>query len=102
VERSDASTFEATLSVHGRRDGRHKVLYASSPVVANSIAALLIEVEKRTGHVPHAYFSWTEGNPVANIIRYVFLGEGDVAPLTHEVLRRAVRDPKSCPIIHVS
>jgi hypothetical protein len=102
VERSDASTFEATLSVHGRRDGPHKVLYASSPVVANSIAALLIEVEKRTGHVPHAYFSWTEGNPVANIIRYVFLGEGDVAPLTHEVLRRAVRDPRRCPIVHVS
>jgi len=102
VERSDASTFEATLSVHGKTEGRHKILYASSPVVANSIAALLIELEKRTGKVPHAYFSWTDGNPVANIIRYVFLGEGDVAPLTHEVLRRAVRDPRRRPIIHVS
>ena len=102
VEKSDASTFEATLSVQGKTEGRHKVLYASSPVVANSIAALLIELEKRTGKVPHAYFSWTEGNPVANIIRYIFLGEGDVAPLTHEVLRRAVQDPGRRPIIHVS
>jgi len=102
VEKGDASTFEATLTVQGKREGRHKVLYASSPVVANSIAALLIELEKRTGNVPHAYFSWTDGNPVVNIIRYIFLGEGDVAPLTHEVLRRAVRDPRRCPIIHVS
>lgn len=102
VERSDASTFEATLTVYGRKEGRHNILYASSPVVANSIAALLIELMKKTGKVPHAYFSWTEGNPVANIFRYIFLGEGDVAPLTHEVLRRAVRDPRRCPIIHVS
>ena len=102
VERSDASTFESTLTVHGRKEGRHNILYASSPVVANSIAALLIELEKRTGKVPHAYFSWTEGNPVANIFRYLFLGEGDVAPLTHEVLRRAVKDPRRCPIVHVS
>ncbi|MBV8630451.1 MAG: amino acid transporter [Silvibacterium sp.] len=102
VERSDASTFETTLTVHGRREGKHRVLYATSPVVANSIAALLIELEKRTGQVPHAYFSWTEGNPVSNIFRYIFLGEGDTAPLTHEVLRRAIADPRRRPIIHVS
>jgi hypothetical protein len=102
VEKSDASKFEATLTVQGRREGQHKVLYATSPVVANSIAALLIELEKRTGNVPHAYFSWTEGNPVANIFRYIFLGEGDTAPLTHEVLRRAISDPRRRPIIHVS
>ncbi len=27
-----------------------------------------------------------------NIFRFLFLGEGDAAPLTHEVLRKAVRD----------
>ena len=102
VERSDASTFETTLTVRGRREGKHKVLYATSPVVANSIAALLIELERRTGNVPHAYFSWTEGNPVSNIFRYIFLGEGDTAPITHEVLRRAIADPHRRPIIHVS
>jgi hypothetical protein len=102
VEKSDASRFEATLTVQGRKEGQHKILYATSPVVANSFAALLIELVHRTGNVPHAYFSWTEGNPVTNIFRFIFLGEGDVAPLTHEVLRRAVRDPRRLPIIHVS
>ena len=102
VEKGDASKFETTLTVHGRREGAHRILYATSPVVANSIAALLMELERRTGQVPHAYFSWTEGNPLTNIVRYIFLGEGDTAPLTHEVLRRAIADPQQRPIIHVS
>lgn len=102
VEKSDASKFETTLTVHGRKEGCHRILYATSPVVANSIAALLIELEKRTGHVPHAYFSWREGNPVTNIFRFIFLGEGDTAPLTHEVLRRAIAEPERRPIVHVS
>ena len=52
--------------------------------------------------MPHAYFRWTEGNPIGNVFRFLFLGEGDVAPIAHEVLRRAVTDPKQRPVIHVS
>lgn len=102
VERTDASEFTQTLFVEGMRVGKNRVLFARSPAVANSIAAILINLEQRTGHLPHAYFKWKEGNPVANIFRYVFFGEGDTAPLTHEVLRRAVPDPKRRPVIHVS
>ena len=102
VERGDASDFEVTLTVHGKRMGRHRILYARSPVVPNAFAALLIELGRRSGTVPHAYFTWTEGNPLANILYFVFFGEGDVAPLTHEVLRRAIADPKRRPVVHVS
>jgi hypothetical protein len=102
IERTDASEFELCLCVDSRRVGRHRVLRASSPVVANSIAALLIKLEQTTGKLPHAYFKWQEGNPVVNIVRFIFLGEGDTAPLAHEVLRRAVRDPNRRPVIHVS
>lgn len=102
VERTDASDFDQCLCFEVRRLGTHKVLYAKSPVVANSIAAFLIYLEKHTGQVPHAYFKWKEGNPVANVFRFIFLGEGDAAPITHEVLRRAVPDPKRRPIVHVS
>ena len=102
VERGDASDFEVTLTVHGKRMGRHRILYARSPVVPNAFAALLIELGRRSGTVPHAYFTWTEGNPLANILYFVFFGEGDVAPLTHEVLRRAIADPKRRPVVHTS
>ncbi|MEO6966096.1 MAG: amino acid transporter [Acidobacteriaceae bacterium] len=102
VETGDASDFQATLIVTGERVGKHRILRAKSPVVANSFAALLIDLEQRTGKVPHAYFKWQEGNPLGNIVAFLFLGEGDAAPLTHEVLRRAIEDPKRRPVVHVS
>lgn len=102
VERTDASEFAEHLKVEGSKLGKHCILTVRSPMVANSIAALLIHTEKVTGHVPHIYFKWTEGNPVANIFRFLFLGEGDAAPLTHEVLRKAVPDLAHRPVVHVS
>jgi hypothetical protein len=102
VELTDASEFNHRLSVEGERMAHHCILRAKSSIVANSIAAFLIHVEKTTGRVPHIYFKWKEGNPVANIFRFLFLGEGDAAPLTHEVIRKAVPDIAHRPIVHVS
>ena len=102
VERTDASEFDQHLHVEGKRIGQHCILYARSPMVANSIAALLIRIENVTHRVPHIYFKWREGNPVINIFRFLFLGEGDAAPLTHEVLRKAVPDLSHRPVVHVS
>lgn len=102
VERTDASDFDQCLCVELREEAGYRVLYAKSPSIANSIAALLIHIEQHTGSVPHVYFKWREGNPVANVFRFLFLGEGDAAPITHEVLRRAVHDPLRRPIVHVS
>jgi prepilin signal peptidase PulO-like enzyme (type II secretory pathway) len=102
VERTDASEFNQRLSVQGVRVGRHCLLHARSPMVSNSIAAILIQIGKVTGQVPHIYFKWREGNPVINIFRFLFLGEGDAAPLTHEVLRKAAKNIERRPIVHVS
>ena len=102
VVRGDASDFSETLCVEGRRVGRHSILSAKSPVVANSIAGILVYLQRRTGRSPHVYFRWTEASPVTNLFRFLFLGEGDTAPLTQEVLRRAVSDVKRRPIVHVS
>ncbi|MFN7994007.1 MAG: amino acid permease [Bryobacteraceae bacterium] len=101
VERGDASEFEQVLHITGGRLGRHVVLRANSPVVANAIAAFLLYLERNTGRLPHVYFQWTEGNPVGNLLRFLVLGEGDVAPVVHEVLRRAVEDPRHRPVVHV-
>ncbi|MBV9505871.1 MAG: hypothetical protein JO323_12785 [Acidobacteriia bacterium] len=48
LERTDASEFEETLRVTGERIGKHSVVRASRPVVANAIAALLVHLEKTT------------------------------------------------------
>ena len=99
---TDASDFTENMQVTGRRIGRHNILSTNSPAVANAIAALLLYLEKRTGKVPHVYFKWTEAGPLANLLRFFFSGEGDTAPLTQEILRRAAPSPEHRPIVHVS
>ncbi len=102
VERGDTSDFTEYLEVRGVHEGSDRIFRATSAAVPNSIAALLIYLKQATGCIPHAYFHWTDVNPVVNVMRYIFLGEGDTAPLTHEVLRRAIKDPLQRPVIHVS
>src|SRR6202048_4691973 len=83
----DPSEFSADLNIHGVRVGRHRVLRGESTAVANAIAAFLLHLRDEKGKIPHAYFNWTEGNPLLYLIHYVLSGEGDVAPVTREVLR---------------
>ncbi len=77
------------LEVRGVEIGGHKVLRAVSSVVPNAIAALLLHISDNTDKTPHCYFGWTEGNPIVYLIRFILFGEGDTAPVTHEVLREA-------------
>ncbi len=101
VTLTDASDFSSSLDVHGTvRQGR-RVLAMQSPVVANSIASLLLHLRDTYGVKPNVYFSWTEGNPVVNLLKFLFLGEGEFAPTTREVLRRAEPDRTIRPRVHV-
>lgn len=102
IEPGDTSDFDAQLCVTGVTVGKHQILRAKSPAIPNAIAALLIEIGKMTGKLPHAYFGWTEGNPIGYLFRFIFFGEGDVAPVTREVLRKNIPDPQQRPLIHVS
>lgn len=71
-----------------------------SSAVPNATAALLLHLRDTTGKTPHCYFGWTEGNPNVYQIHFIHFGEGDTAPFTHEVLRKAEPET-SRPPIHV-
>jgi hypothetical protein len=98
----DASDFETTLQVRGEERFGHRILTVRSSVVANTIAEILLAIRDRTGLVTHVYFTWTEGNPLANLLRFLFVGAGEIAPVTREVLREAEPDPERRPSVHVS
>jgi hypothetical protein len=101
VRPGDVSAFSDRLAVTGVDIGGHHVLRTTSPAIPNAIAALLLYIRDETGKIPHAYFGWTEGNPIVYLLKFLAFGEGDTAPVTREVLRQTEPDPLRRPRIHV-
>ncbi len=101
VTPGDASEFSGVLKIRGEQADRFQILRTESPAVPNAIAAFLLFIRNETGKLPHVYFGWSEGNPVSYLLKYIAFGEGDTAPVTHEVLRQAEKDPAQRPIVHV-
>jgi hypothetical protein len=101
VTPGDASEFSGVLDICGESVDGYKVLRAVSPAVPNAIAAFLLFLRDETGKLPHVYFGWSEGNPLSYLLKYIAFGEGDTAPVTHEVLRQAEKNPDRRPIVHV-
>ncbi|MFE1832886.1 APC family permease [Streptomyces sviceus] len=97
----DPSEFEASLTVRGEvLHGRYRVLTLESSSIPNALAALLLHVRDLTGCTPHMYFEWTEGSPFHNFLRFFLFGQGEVAPVTREVLREAEPDRARRPRVH--
>jgi len=101
IDVEDPSEFEDVLEVRDKEIGDYRVLRGESSAVPNAIAAFLLHVRNMTGNTPHCYFGWTEGNPLAYLVRYTLFGEGYTAPVTHEILREAEPDRARRPAIHV-
>jgi hypothetical protein len=101
VTPGDASEFAGTLSIRGETVDGYRILRTESPAVPNAIAAFLLYLRDEMGKLPHVYFGWSEGNPISYLLKYIAFGEGDTAPVTHEVLRKAEKDSNRRPIVHV-
>lgn len=101
VTPGDASEFAGKLAIRGETIDKYRILRTESAAVPNAIAAFLLYLRDEMGKLPHVYFGWSEGNPISYLLKYIAFGEGDTAPVTHEVLRKAERDPNRRPIVHV-
>ncbi|MBM0232003.1 amino acid transporter [Micromonospora sp. STR1_7] len=97
----DPSEFSGVLHVTGVDVGGHRVLRTTAPAAPNAIAAILLALRDATGVRPHAHFEWSEGNPVAHLLRYLLLGRGDTPPVVREIIRKVESDPARRPGIHV-
>ncbi|NUP40827.1 MAG: APC family permease [Streptomyces sp.] len=99
---ADPSEFETQLRVCGEvLHGRYRVLTLVSSSIPNALAGMLLHVRDLTDQRPHIYFEWTEGNPIHQFLRFFLFGQGEVAPVTREVLREAEPDRARRPHVHV-
>lgn len=97
----DYSDFESRVVVSGSvAHKEYRVLTVHAATIPNALAAVLLDLRDRTSVRPHMYFEWTEGSPVAQMVRFLLFGAGEVAPLTREVIRRAEPDPRRRPHVH--
>ncbi|MCA1623939.1 MAG: amino acid transporter [Acidobacteria bacterium] len=101
IDLGDASDFRGKLKIRGVDIDGYKILRTEAPAVPNAIAAFLLYLRDTRGKIPHAYFGWSEGNPIRYLIRYLIFGEGDTAPVTREILRKAEPNPAQRPNVHV-
>ncbi|WFE40620.1 amino acid transporter [Micromonospora sp. WMMD998] len=101
IDVSDPSQFSQVLRVHGVEVGGYRILRAGSPAAPNAIAAILLALRDATGVRPHCHFEWSEGNPIAHLLRYLILGRGDTPPVVREIIRKSEPDRTRRPGIHV-
>jgi hypothetical protein len=101
IQISDPSEFSGKIFVQGVQIGDYRILRSRGAAVPNTIAAILLNIRDQTNKLPHAYFGWAEGNPIKYLMRFILFGEGDIAVVSREVLRKAEKDPAHRPVIHV-
>ena len=101
VEVTDASEFHLGSRSPAFRSGGTESCAPPDPASRTPSLRSCCQSAISTTQVPHVYFEWSERAPGENVLRFLLAGEGDIPPLTHEILRkrRTRREPR--PQVHV-
>lgn len=78
----DPSAFAETYTVRGV-DG---ALVVESASVSNAVVVIALDIQRCTGKPVEVYFEWADDGPLKAALRTVFLGRGQVATVTREIL----------------
>jgi hypothetical protein len=79
-------------------EGREVIRLSGCVSIAHVLAAICLEFTK-VGRPPEIYFGWSNESPLAANFRFLFLGEGNIPWLVHELIRHAQPDPQRQPRI---
>jgi hypothetical protein len=77
-------------------DGREVIRVSKCVSIAHVLAAVCLEFTK-VGRPPEIHFGWSNENPMAANFRFLFLGEGNIPWMVHELLVQAERNPTRQP-----
>lgn len=97
----DPSQYAEPIMIKGEHRGDYDVLSVRASSIPNAVAIIAREIQIRSGIVPDIYYEWSPGNPLREMLRFIFVGDGQNATVTREMLRRAFPNEKTRPRVHL-
>lgn len=97
----DSSEFHTPVRISGCTANGLPVLRLEAVAISSAMASLALYIRDTTEVVPDLFFDWAPGNPLLHMLRFLFLGRGQNATTTQEILRRTVAEPEHRPRVHV-
>ena len=76
VKRGDASEFSEVLLVRGARVDGYLRAALQEPGDSERDRGAPPSHPRSTGKIPHVYFGWTEGNPIAYLLKFLRWAKG--------------------------
>jgi hypothetical protein len=101
VELGDASEFyhEPMMRID-HEEGREVIRLSRVASVSHVLAAIGLEFTK-VGRPPEIIFGWSSEGPVAAMLHFLFLGQGNVPWMVHELIRHAEPNPARRPRVTI-
>jgi hypothetical protein len=89
----------ASVHVRGVNTDGFMVLRTNGPTVADTLAAVTLQLRDTTAARPHLYFTWSDGSRLAHLLRSTLLER--TAGRTRMTIEQADKDVAHRPVVHI-